>query len=227
MDKERAHAHRPTSFAVFVGRAAELARLDEMVAQVPATIVVGVPGVGKSALAHAFAARWPGVVVRQRVTGAPLSALLDDVRRQLCHEVVEELGSDEERAADIARRLAAADGLWLLDDFHRLADDDQARLLDAFAAAAGKARLVATSRQAPLPRAGVGDHAQLRLEPLDEPSGRALWLALDELYGAADGFDVAWRRSHGLPILLRQAHAGGFDQEDPIEGAVRALDEDE
>src|SRR5207302_1388547 len=117
--------------------------------------------------------------------------------------------------------------LWLLDDFHRLTDDDQARLLDAFAAAAGKARLVATSRQAPLPRAGVGDHAQLRLEPLDEPAARALWLALDELYGAAEGFEVAWRRSHGLPILLRQAHAGGFDQEDPIEGAVRALDEDE
>ncbi|MGZ3428965.1 MAG: AAA family ATPase, partial [Polyangia bacterium] len=113
MDKERAHADRPTSFAVFVGRAAELARLDEMVAQVPATIVVGVPGVGKSALAHAFAARWPGTVVRQRVTGAPPSALLDDVRRQLCHEPVEELSSDEERTADIARRLAAADGLWL------------------------------------------------------------------------------------------------------------------
>jgi hypothetical protein len=228
VEQERAHADRPTSFAVFVGRAPELARLTAMVAEVPATIVVGVPGVGKSALAHAFAARWPGTVVRQRVTGAPPSALLDDVRRQLSPEVVDDLASDEERAADIARRLTASDGLWLLDDFHRLADDDQARLLDAFAAAAaGKARLVATSRQAPLPRAGVGDHAQLRLEPLDEPSGRTLWLALDELYGAADGFDVAWRRSHGLPILLRQAHAGGFDQEDPIEGAVRALDEDE
>lgn len=218
---------RPTSFAVFVGRTAELARLTEMVAQVPATIVVGVPGVGKSALAHAFAARWPGVVVRQRVSDAPASAQLDDVRRQLAPDVVDGLDSDEARAADIARRLAAVGGLWLLDDFHRLADDDQGRLVESFTAAAGPARLVATSRQAPLPRAGLGDHAQLRLEPLDEAAGRALWAALDELYGPSDRFDVAWRRSHGLPLLLRQAHAGGFDQEDPIEGTVRALDEDE
>ena len=220
-------SERPTSFALFVGRAAELARLAEMVAQVPATIVVGVPGVGKSALAHAFAARWPGAVVRQRVSDAPASALLDDVRRQLAHDVVEELSSDEERAADIARRLASVGGLWLLDDFHRLAADDQARLVDAFTAAAGPARLVATARAAPLPRARLADHAQLRLEPLDEATGRALWAALDDLYGVSDRFDVAWRRSHGLPILLRQAHAGGFDQEDPIEGTVRALDDDE
>src|SRR3954471_17092720 len=150
---------RPTSFAAFVGRAPEIARLTVMVAAVPATIVVGVPGVGKSALAHAFAATWRGTVVRQRVTGAPLAALLDDVRRQLAHEMVDDVATDEDRAADLARRLAAGAGLWLLDDFHRLADGDQARLLDAFAAAAGPARLVATSRQAPLPRAGVGDHA--------------------------------------------------------------------
>ncbi|HEX8952934.1 MAG TPA: ATP-binding protein, partial [Polyangia bacterium] len=218
---------RPTSFAVFVGRAVELARLTEMVAQVPATIVVGVPGVGKSALALAFAARWPGVVVRQRVSDAPIAAQLDDVRRQLARDVVDELASDEERAADVARRLAAASGLWLLDDFHRFGDDDQARLLEAFTAAAGSARLVATSRQAPPPRAALADHAQLRLEPLDEAAGRTLWAALDELYGPSDRFDVAWRRSHGLPLLLRQAHAGGFDQADPIEGTVRALDEDE
>jgi len=219
---------RPTSFAVFVGRQAELGRLGEMVAQVPATVVVGVPGVGKSALAQAFAARWSGTVVRQRVSDAPASALLDDMRRQLARDVVlDELGSDEERAADLARRLAAVAGLWVVDDFHRLPPDDQARILDGFTAAAGAARLVATSRQAPPPRAALADHAQLRLEPLAEPAGRMLWSALDELYGPSDRFDVAWGRSHGLPILLRQAHVGGFDQEDPIEGAVSALDDDE
>ena len=219
---------RPTSFALFVGRGAELDRLAEMVAQVPATVVVGVPGVGKSALAHAFAARWSGTVVRQRVSDAPVAALLDDMRRVLGRDaVLDAVAGDDERAADLARRLAAVDGLWLLDDFHRLPVDDQARLLDAFTAAAGGARLVATSRQAPAPRAGLADHAQLRLEPLAEPAGRQLWSALDELYGASDRFDVAWQRSHGLPILLRQAHAGGFDQEDPIAGAVHALDEDE
>jgi len=218
---------RPTSFAVFVGRQAELVRLGEMVAAVPATIVVGVPGVGKSALAHVFAARWPGPVVRQRVSDAPAAALYDDVRRQLAGEIVDDVGSDDARAADLGRRLAAIGGLWLLDDFHRLAAADQARLIDSFTAAAGPARLVATAREAPLPRTRLADHAQLKLEPLDEPSGRALWAALDELYGASDRFDAAWQRSHGLPLLLRQAHAGGFDQADPIEGTVRALDDDE
>ncbi|HEY2742975.1 MAG TPA: AAA family ATPase, partial [Polyangia bacterium] len=219
---------RPTTFAVFVGREVELARLGEMVAEVPATVVVGVPGVGKSALAEAFAARWSGSVVRQRVSGAPAALLIDDMRRQLARDsVVDELDGDDARAADLARRLAAVDGLWLLDDFHRLPAADQSRILDAFTAAAGPARLVATSRQVPPPRAGLGDHAQLRLEPLAEPGGRELWSALDELYGVSDRFDVAWQRSHGLPILLRQAHAGGFDQDDPIAGAVRALDDDE
>src|SRR5262249_29486518 len=151
---------RPTSFAIFVGRAAELARLGEMVAQVPATVVVGVPGVGKSALAHAFAARWSGTVVRQRVSDAPASALLDDMRRQLARDVLAELRSDAERAADLARRLAAVAGLWVIDDFHRLPADAQARILDGFTAAAGGARLLCTSRQSPPPRAALADHAQ-------------------------------------------------------------------
>jgi tetratricopeptide (TPR) repeat protein len=220
-------ASGPTSFAIFVGRAAESARLAEMTAQVPVTIVVGVPGVGKSALVHAHAARWRGRVMRQRVTDAPFAALLDDARRALAGDVVEELGSDAERVADLAHRLAAVSGLWVLDDFHRLGDAAQSLLIGRFTAAAGGARLVATSRQAPLPRAQLADHAQLRLEPLDEAGGRALWQALDDLYGPSQRFDVAWRRSHGLPLLLRQAHAGGFDQEDPIDGALRALSEDE
>lgn len=231
MDEEREsrreETDRPRRFALFVGRASELVRLGEMVADVPATIVIGVPGVGKSALAQAFAARWRGAVVRQRVSDAPLAALLDDVRRQLAGDVIDDVASDHARVADIAVRLAVARGLWLLDDFHRLADADQATLLDAFAQTAGAARLVATSRQAPLPRVGLVDHAQLRLDPLDESAGRELWTALDELYGASQRFDVAWRRSHGLPILLRQAHAGGFDQADPIEAAVHALSPDE
>src|SRR3954469_13768130 len=103
---------RPTSFAVFVGRAPEIARLTDMVAQVPATTVVGVPGVGKSALAHAFAATWPGLVVRRRAAGASVPALLDDVRRQLAHDVVDEVATYKDHPTDIARRLAATTGLW-------------------------------------------------------------------------------------------------------------------
>lgn len=220
-------SERAASYTLFVGRADELARLGDTVPRVPVTLVVGVPGVGKSALAHAFAERWGGVVVRQRVTDAPAAALLDDVRRQLGGGVVEELGRDEDRVADLARRLAAAGGLWVLDDFHRFADADQALVLEAFVRGAGAARLLATSRHAPLPLPGLADHAQLRLDPLGEAGGRALWSALDELYGISDGFDGAWRSSHGLPLLLRQAHAGGFDRVDPIEGAVQALDADE
>ncbi|MDB4965431.1 MAG: hypothetical protein JWN44_1120, partial [Myxococcales bacterium] len=226
-ESRRQEIERPTRFALFVGRASELARLGEMVADVPATLIIGVPGVGKTALAQAFATRWAGAVIRQRASDAPLGSLLDDVRHQLAGDLIEDVASDHDRVADLAARLAAARGLWLLDDFHRLADGDQAQLLDAFAQTAGPARLVATSRQAPVPRAGLADHAQLRIDPLDEAAGRELWAALDELYGPSERFDVAWRRSHGLPILLRQAHAGGFDQADPIAAAVHALSPDE
>lgn len=72
--------HRP---ALFVGREAEPDLLRDAFARVPVAPICGVAGVGKSALASAFAAGWPGLVVRSDVGGDDLAVLVDDAARLL------------------------------------------------------------------------------------------------------------------------------------------------
>ena len=57
----------PPPPAVFVGRDAELTRLALGVQRVSVALICGVAGVGKSSLASAFAATWPGPIAYCRV----------------------------------------------------------------------------------------------------------------------------------------------------------------
>src|SRR5579883_2167135 len=102
--------------ATFVGRSSELLRLEEGLSRVPVAAICGAAGVGKSALAAAFAARWKGPCALVRATtDSTLAGLVDDARRQLADGPVAQATDDDERLAELADRLEKDGGLWILD----------------------------------------------------------------------------------------------------------------
>ena len=222
-DKRVAAVAAPRAPSLFVGRDRELALLERGLAQVPVAIVCGLAGVGKSSLAYALAATWTGPTAHLAVTGATLGAVLDEARRAL--GPAPELLGDDARAAALATTLDERGALLVLDDLHRLAPDDQARLLAAVGARLGRGRLVATSRERPASAQGY-DRVEVHLGGLPERAARALWAALDELRGATGGFARAFAASGGNPFHLRRSHAGDPSAADPLLAAIAALPTD-
>ncbi|MGZ3441620.1 MAG: ATP-binding protein, partial [Polyangia bacterium] len=170
--------------ALFVGRDAEIARLQALLPRVPFALICGVAGVGKSALAYRIAADWPGRQIHRRIAaGQTLGALCDDLRRECAaSDVVPEAQDDAERLADLAQRLDDAVALVVLDDLHHLTRPDSEQLVDGLARLLRRGRVIATSRETLVRHADSPDRAELRLGGIDETSERALWHALDELY---------------------------------------------
>ncbi len=204
-----------TATTVFVGRDAELQQLRDGLQRVTIAVVLGVPGVGKSALVSAFAAQWPAKVLRRNVMpGDTRESVLASIRRLV-------FGSDSPKGAEELR--AALDEkrcLVLVDDVHELGKE-AAELL-AELGGAERARVIATSREVIRSRRGDPDRFELRLKALDRAVARELWATLDKLHGPSTSFEEAWARHHGNPLLLRGAHATATD-EDPIVAVVRGL----
>ncbi len=209
----------PPPPAVFVGRGAELERLCVGLGRVSVAVVCGVAGVGKSALASAFAATWEGPVAYGRIgSEASIAELCDDLVRQLAGSC----GDSSPRVA--ARVLDERRALWVLDDLHRLAPDDQRAFVRELGERMRVGRLVATSRQL-LPFESTGpDRLEIKLGGLDSTSAQTLWRSLDELHGASPGFEGLWAKARGNPLLLRQAHACRPLEQDHIATAVGSLD---
>ncbi|QSQ23369.1 winged helix-turn-helix domain-containing protein [Pyxidicoccus parkwayensis] len=214
--------------AVFVGRAEEVQRLGGMLRRVRTGVVYGLPGVGKSALSAAVAARYRGPVVHRRIRpGDTLDAVVDDVRRLLSEAPVAQALSDASRLEELALALEARRALCVLDDLHGLKPAERAALLEEVGGRLRQGALLATSREAVPRRASSPDRFELRLDGLPEPAARALWEQLDALYGPREGFDAAWDRSRGVPFLLRRAHAGDAGDDEPVRAALAALPPDE
>lgn len=217
----------PSPPAIFVGRRSEIARVEEMLARVKVAVIYGVGGVGKSALAYAVAARWTRPIVHHTaVTGEPLAALVDDIRRQLAGGPVTEMTREDERTLSLARKLDESETLLLLDDIHRLEALSRTLLIETLSKGLQRGRVLATSRELVSAAAAAADRFELRLEGLDLGNARGLWSSLDELYGPSGGFEEAWVRSRGNPFLLRRAHAGGLE-DDPVAATVASLSPDE
>jgi tetratricopeptide (TPR) repeat protein len=214
--------------AVFVGRAEEVQRLGGMLRRVRTGVVYGLPGVGKSALAAAVAARYRGPVVHRRVRpGDTLDAVVDDVRRLLSDAPVAQALSDASRLEELALALEARRALCVLDDLHGLKPAERAALLEEVGGRLRQGALLVTSRESVPRRAASPDRFELRLDGLPESGARDLWEQLDSLYGTREGFDAAWARSRGVPFLLRRAHAGDAGDEEPVRAALAALPGDE
>ncbi len=216
----------PAPSAIFVGRDEELGRVVQALARVPVAIICGVAGIGKSTLAFAIAERWGREVVYRRISdGEPLSVLIDEVRRALARGRAPDLYKDEDRMVDLAQRLDDAHALFVIDDLHRLDITARRSFIHGIGQLLRRGRLIATSRE--LPELGPGvDRLELRLNGLDHESAQALWAALDKLYEPAPGFDHAWGRAQGHPLLLRQAHAGTMEA-NPYAAALATMAPDE
>jgi hypothetical protein len=212
---------RPT--AIFVGRDRELGRIRAAHADVPVAVIHGVAGVGKSSLALAYAATWPGRVAYLNARAdQTLLSIADAIHRAPSQTRGEAPTDDRARLIAAWASLDRGGCLVIIDDLHLLPLGSQ-RLLIGTASELREARLVVASREL-IPVSPTGpDHLQLRLEPLDRTSARSLWERLVELYGQSCDFETAWRRSLGSPFLLRQAILAPLAPQHPFESTVRDL----
>ena len=182
----------------FLGREAELARLDQALGEVAVVAVIGGIGAGKTRLALELVSRRGGRAAYLRCCpGDRAEAIRARAERALgcAPGALDQVLRDEDR-------------LLVVDDIHHVDGGGEA----AFAAVTrrpGAGRLVLLGRDAPaLPRSGP-PHRALELEGLDEAAARDLWSHLEETYGPtrAGSVDSALCRTRGLPLALRREYA--------------------
>jgi hypothetical protein len=214
---------------LFVGREAELARLATALPKVGFALLVGLPGVGKSALVARFAESWDGPVLRHRVIASQTGgALIDELRRAHPQHTphtpqhTPNLVSDDERVADLARLLDREGTLLVLDDADRLDGNGRAMLADVIGRLA-RGKIVATARTHVFSVGEGQDRLQLVLDGLGRSAASELWTQLDLLYGARDEFEDAWVKSRGNPFYLRRAHVGDRGADPLLTDTVAAL----
>lgn len=195
----------------FVGRSEELARLGALLDLNAVVVVCGPPGVGKTRLARRLAGTW--------TAGEALFCDLAQARDLdgICGPVARALGISLDGAASsahaverVGRALAGRGAaLVVVDNFEQVAEHAPVTL-GAWAAAAPKARLVATSRER-LEAAG----ATVVLEPLPMPAAaqlfaeRARAVRPDFEPGGNDEREIAAivAQLDGLPLAIELAAA--------------------
>jgi hypothetical protein len=182
---------------------------------------------GKSALALILAGRWPSLVLYDKTGVQPLEALLARAYRQLSGKDHAAKTNVDDLILKVAARLDEQRCLWIIDGLHQMQATAAKNLVRLFGEALKAGRLVATSRERVELGSGDPDRVELRLEGLERNHAQSLWKQLDEFYGPAAGFEAAWKRSRGNPFLLRRAHAGAFDEPDPVSTVLDDLQLDE
>jgi len=211
---------------LFVGRDAELGRLAVALTKVSFAQVVGLAGVGKSALVAQFASAWSGPALPRRVSvGQRGAELVDELRRALSRPMLQ-LVSDDERVADLSRLLDREGTLLVIEEADRLDGEGKALLADLIGQLA-RGRIVATARTQVFPLGEGPERLQLVLEGLERDAAAELWAQLDVLYGVRDGFEEAWRKSRGNPFYLRRVHAGDGGADPLLSDTIASLVHDD
>lgn len=204
----------PNPPAVFVGRKAEGAELAEAVKRAPVSVVWGLGGSGKTALAlHTLQHRFAKRAERTLFVGLrPGTASPEtEVARVLAEATKSRIewnaaASAPDAAVALALDLAESGPWWILvEDLQHAAPDRVAALLTAFARYARRSRVIATSRFDPgLPELrgqtvalGAMDAAELALL-----AQRALRMRAAEAKAAA-------RAANGSPWRLLQGQSAG------------------
>jgi hypothetical protein len=190
----------------FVGRTDELARLKEELAIVPAIVVHGALGAGKTRLVRALVGQLtaPSVIVRcvEGDTAASLRARAERAVR--CP------------AGGLGAALAEAARVIVLDDVHYLSDADLGRLLPTLVPGpTALGRLIVIARE-PVPVGRGSGAAEMELGGLDPTAARELWGVLEDTWGPtpSTAFDAAVQRTRGLPLALRREYARAIAGDD-------------
>ncbi|MCC6900219.1 MAG: winged helix-turn-helix domain-containing protein [Polyangiaceae bacterium] len=213
----------PLPSPLFTGRDAELDRLSRALVRVSVAWVFGVAGVGKTTLVAEYAARAGRPVVFAHAAGASVDAWVDEARLALGPRARPEPRDTDARLADLFGRVESTKALLVVDDAHLMGDEAASAFARRASESLADGRVIFTSRHRLENDPRARDRLELRLEGLAEAAARHLWAELDELYGAASGFERALARSAGNPLLLRQAHAGGAEGGDWVGGEVAGL----
>lgn len=175
---------------IVVGREREVARLERGLQLVSVAVISGAPGVGKSTLVHAVAARRSGPVVV--VQGG--ASIEDAVAREL---------ADGDTWAVVEARAA----LVIVDDADAYADPTS--FVRAALATLVHGRLVVVCRDRLPLDADDPDRLELELDGLDRAAASELWDRLVALYGFSHDFATAWRESRGNPMQMRAIQLAG------------------
>ncbi len=206
----------------FFGRSHELDRLRSLLGE-PAAVIYGLPGIGKSELAHQ-ALLWlrdqpgwanaPEIVVRQPGPEQVGACLFQYLAARLGAT-----GTDPVEA--VLTHLSTTTTLLLVDDAH-LAPDAVSLLVDGVMRRGGPSRVVVTARHdLPITTTPL----VLRLGPLDQAEATALAEHVAARVGliVRDPGAIA-RASGGIPLRIRHQLLHGAElADDPIHSTIAAL----
>lgn len=190
-------AAAPLPTAPFVGRARELELLRGHLASTPLLVLHGAVGAGKSALVDHLAAALAvaTTVVRCRPGDRASSIRARAERRLRCPP------------GGLVESLTTQVLLLVIDDLHRLAPDEAARVVTAVCPPAGAIGRVIAIATEPLMLPAEIDRDEVELGGLDGEAAAALWDELGQRHGAAGDVGAALVRTRGLPLYLRREHA--------------------
>lgn len=192
------------------GRAAELSRLLGLLREVPAAIVAGLPGLGKTELSYRLQAELQASMPLRviRVTGEP------SLNGHLYEHLQEQLSGSTARGAldDVVDVLAREPHLLVIDDGHFMIEEATALVDSLMRRITVASRLVVTTRtMLPVKTAP----AVVRLEPLSaEDSGSLLEHLAARLGVALDDRQGLIARGMGSPARLRELVEGRLPDED-------------
>src|SRR5262249_48335501 len=107
----------------------------------------------------------------------------------------------------LAQTLASTPRVLVIDDIQHLRVDEATSLLSPLVLGpTALGRIVVVGRD-PLAAVVGANIAELELHGLDVEAAGALWGSIEETFGAAEGFDVAFGRTRGVPLALRREYA--------------------
>jgi hypothetical protein len=195
---------RVSAPAVFVGRTAELERVDLASRHVRLVAIYGVGGIGKTAFmmkaAHAIAARANAKLVHHdcRAGESPATLL-----RAIVDGIATSAPADDHGLFGALLHHATTTPIVLcLDNAHRPTDSGFYEAITSLASRGAPLWVIVASRES-LPFATTEiDHVVVRLSGLSADETRALWEQLEQLYGpASSALDPL--SSGGNPLLLK------------------------
>ena len=206
----------------FAGRTEELER-GELFANEPVVVIYGLPGIGKTELAHQITERlltrplWNGTALMRFLVDPGMDQLLGYMLARLSGS------GDPEPLGPLVELLVQQRHLVLIDDAHH-APTAVAMLVDALGRQREpKSRLVVTSREE-LPF--VTTPVLIRLDPLGRDASAALATHLAMRSSVAiDDLDRIVTRASGSPLFLRHLVAGRQvrDDENPVRATIDSL----